>query len=344
MGYPAPVMADRVRFEDADLDSTNVLRKMAEERNVPELNHGHTSGFSDGSSNIGDRIYEAARLGVPYLGFTDHGDVTGISGRDIGYYGEEAFRDPALFREAIRQHLISEDVGEYPMEHETFDVHLALGMEINYDPENEELIREYIEDHDLDYALLSVHHDRDGRNFGHDSVFPNGVDTEALTEEYFNLLGQAAELAHDIPEIKAIAHPDRIETNPIFVHDVRPEMYADFFDDLDGYDVLPELNAKTRVRNIEYGFSPTIGSEILRKHGTPFSGGTDTHRVGKSDKISYNPNETERRLQELEEIAEENNLQTILEDTELPSLTVKVDERLQQPNFRDIEERPQLTG
>lgn len=311
-------------LEDESPVDTNMWREIAEARSYPELNHVHTSGFSDGENAISGLIYEAASMGVPYLGFTDHATV-GEEGDPPGFYGEGEFQDPESLRMAVEENLRTEHVDEFVGD--TFDMYLGCGMEMDYNPEFEEEIRHFIDESDPDYVLLSVHHDREGTNFKTGYNFTNEGARRAKLDEYFNLNKQAAEFADSVPEIKAIAHFDRIENNPVFYENISPERfedhYKDFLDEIEGYDVLPEVNGKTRVRSIEYKGHPTIGSEVLIDSDTAKSGGTDTHRVGSSSKVDYKVGESERRLMELEEVAEQtDNMETILTELDLPSMSI----------------------
>lgn len=300
---------------------TNSYRKIASDREYPELNHVHTSGYSDGSGPILTIIEEAFKMGVSRVGLTDHADA-GIVKDKEGYYGKSEFSDVESLNEGLKETLESNN-SDLPYA-EVFPIEFARGMELNYMPGYEEEIKDFISQdaRDLDYLILSVHHDSDGRNYGYKNDFSSVEDPESLVDNYYDRHIRAAEFADEIPKIKAIAHFDRIETNPLFVEEVAPEKFLEgsnrFLDAIEGMDVLPELNMKVLLRSIYRNERPTIGGRALLQSGQNFSGGTDTHRKGNSSKVSYKVNESEARLAELEKIAEDNeNLTSILEDLDL---------------------------
>lgn len=334
---------DVLQFKELDESELygNVLTDMAEDRSYPELNHGHTSGISDGNNPVEHRIKEAAKLGVPYLGFTDHASASDIIEKNPeGYYGwnlpengagfieEEWFSNPETLKETIdwytdpSQNSVSKD--------ESFGVNLALGMELNYDPNGEEEIMGYLDEmHEiLDYLLLAVHHDEEGKNFGYESAFSSDVNPREKVEEYFHLSPQAAKLGHRIAnkyDLTVIGvHPDRIETNDLFRDFVTPGMYDDLFNETKSLDFIHEFNAKTNMRHMLQQGTLTIGGEVLRNHGMEFTGGTDSHRAfDKSNKVGYGVHETERRLHMNEKISEDNeNMVTVLDDLELDEVRI----------------------
>jgi HisJ family histidinol phosphate phosphatase len=298
---------------------TNVLREIADGRAIPELNHVHSSGFSDGEDAISSIIYEAASMGVPYLAITDHADA-GFIRDEPGFYGDGVFNDPESIKFALEEIADSENAEEFSRG-ESFDIYVVPGMEINYHEDYEEEIEDFINEYrdDLGIVHLAVHHDSDGNNYGRESHFNYDTDIESKIEENYNSLHHALDFADNEPLIQSIVHFGRIENNPFFQDVETPGIFHDYAEDFvkesSSYDVRLENNAKTDVRSmIKYGH-PTIGNQVLQDLDVPMSGGTDTHRVGRSDKVDYKINESERRLQEIERVAEKcDNMETILDD------------------------------
>lgn len=319
-------------------EDSNFRRAIAESRNVQELNHGHTSAFSDGSDVVPYRVREAVRSGAKRLAFTDHGDATGISGRidSPGYYGEEEFHVPDSLKEAIDE-VAREEHDEYLSHAESFDIELAAGMEIDYDPDNldqlEHYIHENLEDGPLDMMIMAVHykppspHDNQGLNVGYSKDFRDTDDPEEVLEEYFQvLIPGAARLADKFPGVTTLAHWDRPEGNPFLADHVTAEMYEDALKEVEKYDVKLEYNAKTNLRNLLNHGHPTIGSRVLINQAEEFTGGTDTHRVGKSGKVDYKVDETEARFNELERVAEETGkMVPVLEGLDLQKVRLPVE-------------------
>lgn len=318
------------RYEEVN-ENSNFLREMADQRIVDELSHGHTAGFSDGTDEIAYRIYEAAQNGVKRLAFTDHGDATGISGHQRqGYYGEEQFQTPDLLRDALTDTLLDENDSDLRKEY-SFDVEVAAGMEIDFDLDNQEKLIQYIhnqlETGPLDMMLISVHYDSEGRNVGYPKDFGPNADPEKVVEEYYQeMIPAAAEIADKFPGVTTLAHWDRPEGNPFLADHITREMYEDALDQVKKYDVVLEFNAKTGLRNILNQGHPTLGSQVLFKEANRLTGGTDTHRIGRSGKVDYKVNETEARLQELETAAEETGkFVPVLEDLDLDSVRIPVE-------------------
>lgn len=298
---------------------TNVLREIADERAIPELNHVHSSGFSDGEDAIRSIIYEAASMGVPYLAITDHADA-GFVRDEPGFYGEGVFNDPESMKFALEE--IAESEGEEELSRgESFDIYVVPGMEINYHEDYEEEIREFINEYRdvLGNVVPAVHHDSEGNNYGRESHFGYGTDVEAKIEENYASLHHALDFGDEEPLARTIAHFCRSENNPVFREGVNPgvlqEYSEEFVKDSRRADVKLENNVKTDIRSmIKFGY-PTIGNQVLQSMDVAMSGGTDTHRVGLSDKVDYKVNESERRLQEIEQVAEEcDNMDSILDD------------------------------
>ena len=311
-------------IEEVDsFDESNAYRMMAESRKVDELSHGHLPGYSDGSNPISDRLYEAVRNGIVNVAFTDHADATGISGQSHqGYYGEEWFQDPEMMEEGI-ENVIHDEDDDTLLEYDSFDVRVAVGMELDFDIDNRGVMRDYLQDKlldgPLDMVLLAAHYDRDGRNVGNASDYGPGTDTDQVLQEYYQqILPAAAELADEFPQVTTLVHWDRPEGNPVLADDITVEMYEDALAEIERKDVVLEYNTKTGLRNILNQGHPTLGSQVLLSRAEQFSGGTDTHRVGRSDKVDYKVDETEQRLQELERVAEETGrMVSVMEDLDL---------------------------
>ncbi|PSH01186.1 MAG: hypothetical protein BRC26_04130 [Nanohaloarchaea archaeon QH_8_44_6] len=297
---------------------TNILREIAETRPLPELNHVHSSGFSDGEGAIYSIIREAVSMGISHLGITDHADA-GFIKKEPGFYGEGIFNDPEDMKMALDDIPQNEDKELY--RGESFDIHVVPGMEINYHEDYEEEIIEFLNEYRdvLGNVHLAVHHDSEGNNIGRESHFGYDTDVESKIEENFNSLHHALDLADDEPLIRSIVHFCRAENNPVLRETATPGIFQDYSEDFvkdsKRYDVRLEKNAKTDIRSmLKYGH-PTIGNQVLQDFDVPMSGGTDSHRVGKSGKVDYRVNESERRMNELERVAEKcDNLDPILED------------------------------
>lgn len=370
---------------------SNSLRKIAESRYYPELNHGHSSGFSDGSDTLLKLVEETARMGITRRAVTDHYDITGISeysseSPQPGYLGESNFSDLRDMIEAID--VISNDLPhDQRADTDSFDVCLIPGMEINYDPregKDKEIldhVRELDESIESDYdihGLLSVHHDEEGNNFKNLSPFLGNESLDRTVEKYFEHSEDAVDLIDEMPNTNVLAHPNRIERSPIFwrldepevrneliqgnstidsesdlqeqlddAYDALKEGYESLYDKIKSINrgrsfdekIFPEYNAKVSLRHQTMAGSPTLGSEILRGHGVEFTGGTDSHRIGKSsnpEKVDYKLNESEERMTMLDYEAEQNeNMVTVLDKLNGRQIRLGIEEGFKRGNNRE---------
>lgn len=290
--------------------------QMSDFRYISENPHIHTN-YSDGKNSIVELAAEAAMLGTERIGFTDHWDVTGILGRN-----HEAEPPKVSFENAYQDRRDELERLEDERSENTTPVQVGDGIEIDYDPSNEDIVEEAIEASKFDYYLLSVHCDTDGNHYGHGSDFRGLTprqEREAV-ESYRDNSLRAIDFASGKEEVKVLAHPDRIETNQHLSPYVKQSMYDEIISELSGSDTLPEINGRVAARNGKTRFF-----ESLKNSDLDYTVGTDSHRVGLSPRVESDFDlETMRRLSVLEQRAEEIGRapESILEDLDIATLEI----------------------
>lgn len=280
---------------------------MPHEGSIDEMNHVHST-FSDGKDPFLYMLQEATMLELDYLGIADHLDLTSISEKEhqsdspLGPFNENFEERKLGLYETAEDNRISD---RYP--HGSFnEMKLGLGAEIDWDPRQgkAEILEEELRKLDFDYYLLSVHHDENGLRFGSSSDFENLTEGEKRekVEDYFQYNKGAIDLADSLPRAKVLSHPARIEKS--LPDHVYQDDYHDLLNYARGKDVAYEVNGKVQLRHLLKEGELTTGAKALIEHGKlpDISPGTDTHRVGRSEKVNYNCTESQARLDFLEDI------------------------------------------
>lgn len=88
----------------------------------------------------------------------------------------------------------------------TFPVKIKWGLEVCYFPEHEKLIRDILHSFDFDFAVGSIHW-VDGFGFDHKAELWNGVDTEQIYLNYYDLMLRLVKSGL----FSGVAHPDSIK-------------------------------------------------------------------------------------------------------------------------------------
>jgi histidinol phosphatase-like PHP family hydrolase len=291
----------------ASTTPTEVYEVLPHEGSIDGIYHVHST-FSDGKDPFLYMLKEATMLELDYLGMADHLDLTSISEKEhqttspIGPFNEN-FEERKLGLSITVED--NEVTDEFPPGRFN-EMALGLGAEVDWDPRRgkAEVLERKLRGLDFDYYLLSVHHDEEGGRFGSTSDFESLTEREKRekVEDYFQYNRDAIDLADSLPRSKVLSHPARIEKSlPDYVYQ---EDYHDLLDYARGKDVAYEVNGKVQLRHLLSEGELTKGAQALIEHERlpDISAGTDTHRVGKSEKVNYNFTESQARLDFLEDI------------------------------------------
>jgi histidinol-phosphatase (PHP family) len=156
---------------------------------------------------------------------------------------------------------------------EEFEIEIADAVEMDYHPDDEAAIREFLDATAFDYALGSVH-EVDGTNVHRDHFAGlSAPDRRAAVETYFDRLVALV----DSGLFDVVAHVDVFERNPALRGLATTADYERVADALAGREVVVEVNAG-RVDQ-EYGRlhpAPAFRA-VLADAGVTFVPSTDAH-------------------------------------------------------------------
>ena len=230
--------------------------------------HIHTT-FSDGKGAPEDYVLKAIESGIPEIGFSDHLTLTGE--QQAWAIKPERLEEYALAIEELRQ--------KYPR------VRILLGLEVDYIPGIEGLIREATGDLPLDYIIGSVHY------LGEKTVdigpdFYLGKNIATLWNKYFDMVGTAAESGL----FDLIAHPDLIRIFGFFPPSDRHHLYSKLAARLKEADVAIELNTNGRNKPIGDFYPDREFLHLFREAGVNICINSDAHspeKVGQYFEEAY---------------------------------------------------------
>ena len=224
--------------------------------------HVH-SNYSDGAF-LWEMVDAAEDAGLDALGFADHCTVSERPARTR----ERDRNGFAMDRTHDRRRAAIADVAE------TTPVTLYDGVEMDYHPEEETAVADFLADAGFDYAVGSVHH-LDGVNVhvaDHFAGKPE-ADRRALVERYFEKL--IALVESELFDV--VAHLDLVERTPALRGLATREQYDRVADALAGSRTLPELNAGRALGEYgEYHPRPSF-LDALTERGVAFVVGSDAH-------------------------------------------------------------------
>lgn len=170
------------------------------------------------------------------------------------------------------------------------DVDVFDAVEMDYDPDHEDAIGDFLDEAGFDYAIGSVH-ELDGANVHARSHFAEKPESErrALVDRYFEKLVSLVD-----SELFAIAaHPDLIERNRHLRGFATADHYAAVADAFRDSRTVPEINAGRALDDYgEFHPSPAF-LDALVDAGASVTVGTDSHEP---DEIAPRATEIESEL------------------------------------------------
>jgi len=229
--------------------------------------HVHTT-YSDGAF-LREMVDAAADAGLDGVGIADHCNVSPDPEaerfkRALGFNLDMTYERR---REAI------EEIREDPaVGLDVFDA-----VEMDYDPDHEAAIADFLDGAGFDYAIGSVH-ELDGANVHTRAHFADkpADEREALVDRYFEKL-----VALIDAELFAIAaHPDLIERNPHLRGFATEDHYAAVVEAFRNSRTVPEINAGRLLDDYgEFHPAPDFLDRLVDA-GLRVSVGTDSHEPG----------------------------------------------------------------
>jgi histidinol-phosphatase (PHP family) len=224
--------------------------------------HTHTT-YSDGSF-LWSMVGAAADADLEGIGITDHCNVSGDDDhrrrkKVMGFNLDSTYERRREGIDAVR---------------DRFDIDIYDAVEMDYEPEDEAAIRDFLDAADFDYAIGSVHY-LDGVNvhFGSHYADMPRAERRELVDRYFEKLVALV----DSELFEVAAHPDLFERTAEFRGLASDDHYHEVAEAFRSSRTVPELNAGRALD--DYGeFHPAPRFvEVLLEHDVAFTVGTDSH-------------------------------------------------------------------
>jgi len=244
--------------------------------------HTHTT-YSDGSF-MHMMVSAAEQAGLQEIGFADHANVSQRKAmKQVKYNNGFNLDMTCERRETAIENL-----------RERKDITIYSGIEMDYDPRDEEQIRKFLQKKDFQYTLGSVHN-LENTNVHIRDYFKNKTrkSKRKLVKKYFEKLEKLIQ-----SEIFDIAsHIDVFERNPQFQGFATTENYKRIAEAFKNSKTIPEINAGRALRGLEEIHPTKEFREILVEKGVKFTAGTDSHKPNDIGKLNQH---LDRRLEELD--------------------------------------------
>lgn len=224
--------------------------------------HAHTN-YSDGRFMF--RMARAAgRAGLDGIGFTDHCTVTEREFRreERASYGFNLDATYERRRQGIES--LREDV----------DVAIYDAVEMDYYPDDEGDIADFLAEAGFDYAIGSVH-ELDDANVQVPSNYVDRSDDELdrLVDEYFDHL--VALIESELFDIAA--HPDLIERTPPLAGRATEAQYRRVAEAFADSRTIPEINAGRALTDLDLVHPTEPFLTVLAEYGIDVTVGSDSH-------------------------------------------------------------------
>jgi len=223
--------------------------------------HIHTT-YSDGREGPEACIEAAVKKGLREIGFSDHLSLNHFTKSwSMNYHRLIEYTDHIL-----------------RLKEQHHEIEIRLGIEVDYFPNQEELISKVINDYPFDFIIGSVHY------IGEETIemgpgFFMGKDIKSVFENYFNLVCDAASTGfYDI-----IGHPDYITLQNIRPDDDITHLYSMMASAFEIHDVAFELNTNGRNRPLQDFYPDRKYLSLFAEHGVPVCVNSDAHfpeRIG----------------------------------------------------------------
>lgn len=231
---------------------------------MPVDYHIHTRRCGHAAGEMEEYVQEAQRKGLREIGFSDHIPM---------YFFPPEERDPGI---AMPEEELPRYVADIRKLQERFaPFPVKLGIEADYTPGKEEVLKALLGQYDFDYVLGSIHF-LDGWGFDN-SIYIEEYqrrDIDAVYEQYFQTLEQAASSGI----FDSLAHPDLIKKFGFRPAGDISYLYEQTVKTIAGADICVEVNlAGLRVPVAEiYPALPFL--RLCYQFRVPVTLGSDAHK------------------------------------------------------------------
>jgi histidinol-phosphatase (PHP family) len=229
--------------------------------------HVHST-YSDGSF-LWSMVGAAEAAGLDGIGIADHCNVSPAA-KQAGRKKAMGFNLDATY-ERRREGIATVTERLDP------DLTVYDAVEMDYEPDDEAAIREFLDEAGFDYAIGSVHY-LDGVNVHFGGHFADKSERERrdLVDRYVEKLTALVE--SELFEIAA--HPDLFERTEPLRGLATDDHYHELAEAFRTSRTVPELNAGRALDDYgEFHPAPRF-AEVLLEHGVAFTVGTDSHEPG----------------------------------------------------------------
>jgi histidinol-phosphatase (PHP family) len=248
--------------------------------------HTHST-YSDGSF-LWSMTHAAEAAGFEGVGFADHCNVSPDPKQEdrkkaMGFNLDATYE---LRREGI------------DLVRDRFDVRIFDAVEMDYEPDDETAIREFLDRAAFDYAIGSVHY-LDGVNVHVQPYFEGKSEAERreMVDQYFDKLVALA----DSELFDIAAHPDLFERTPALRGLATREQYERAAEAFADSRTVPEINAGRALRDYgEFHPTPTF-LDVLAEYDVEVTAGTDSH----------DPDDVAPRKEAIEDVLAERGLEPV---------------------------------
>jgi histidinol-phosphatase (PHP family) len=248
--------------------------------------HVH-SNYSDGSF-IWSMCRAAEEAGLDAVGIADHCNVS-TDDRQSRRKKAMGFNLDLTYE---RRH------GGIEAVRESFDLRVFDAVEMDYEPDDEDAVREFLGEAGFEYAVGSVHVlDRVNVHVESHSAPKSEAERRDLVDRYFEKLVALAE--SELFEIAA--HPDIVERNPALRGLATEDHYRRAAEAFADSRTVPEINAGRALGDYGRLHPNDAFLDVLLEHGVGPTVGTDSHE----------PAEIEPRVKHIEAELEERGIEPV---------------------------------
>jgi len=208
------------------------------------------------------------KRGVIEFGFSEHGHRFKES---VGFLASDGFRGRWTRGEATES---IEDYIEVVEKAKKLGLPVKLGIELDYIPEYEEVIRKFAKSYPFDYVLGSVHWLKDF-GFDHPALIHewDEKNVDEIYDKYFDTL----QLAVKSGIFDAIAHPDVIK---VFGYKARKDMsqrYDELAKVIREMDICVEVSTAGLRKPVRELYPSSQMMEYFKKYNVPIMINSDAH-------------------------------------------------------------------
>ena len=226
--------------------------------------HNHTTLCCHATGEMEEYIQAAIQKGIRILGFADHSPWMPQEDVKMAMSYEEV---PVYIKQV-------EKWKEYYENRENYPIHIRLGMEMDFLPDQTDLPRDFCRKYDFDYVIGSVHHiGKWGFDQESQADLYEKKSVRAIYESYFDLVKQL--IRSGLFDI--VGHIDLVKKFGYFPEEGWEDIQEEMAEVLAESRMVVELNTSGRDKPVgEFYPGPSFLSRLI-KRGVQITLGSDSH-------------------------------------------------------------------